>query len=61
MPNKTSISTKVDPPNQFKPDPCPGVYPSTFRFYVAPTLTLGVGFVFCFGTYKEGLSFPHPW
>ena len=61
MPNKTSISPSSDPPNQFKPSPCPWVFLAKFRFYVAPTTTLGIGFAFCFWTYLWWLSFPHPW
>lgn len=37
-----------------------GVYPSVFRLYVAPTLTLGVGIAMCFGPYTVGKAIPQP-
>jgi hypothetical protein len=37
-----------------------GIYPSVFRLYVAPTLTLGVGIAMCFGTYATSVILPKP-
>ena len=57
-PNKTSMSVSSDPPNQFKPSPCPWVYPSTIRLYVAPTLSEWLWVAVCFGLYKVGMHLP---
>lgn len=35
-------------------------YPSQFRLYVAPTLTLGLGMAMCFGPYTVGKALPKP-
>ena len=37
-----------------------GIYPSLFRLYVAPTLTLGLGIAMCFGPYSIGKILPKP-
>ena len=60
MPNKTSIAPFVDPPNQFKPNPCPWVYKSKIRLYISPTLTMWLWIVVCFGDYLKGLVSPVP-
>lgn len=37
-----------------------GLYPSQFRLYIAPTLTLGLGMAMCFGPYTVGKALPKP-
>lgn len=37
-----------------------GTYPSQFRLYIAPTLTLGLGMAMCFGPYTVGKALPKP-
>ena len=37
-----------------------GIYPSVFRLYVAPTLTLGLGIAMCFGPYATSVILPKP-
>ncbi|MCX6825442.1 MAG: VCBS repeat-containing protein [candidate division SR1 bacterium] len=37
-----------------------GTYPSLFRLYIAPTLTLGLGIAMCFGPYTVGKALPKP-
>lgn len=37
-----------------------GTYPSRFRLYIVPTLTLGLGMAMCFGPYTVGSALPKP-
>ena len=58
MPLQTSISPSVDPPNQFKPNPCPWVYLSQFRVYLAPTLTASLWVALCWWPYPKWITSP---
>lgn len=57
VPNQARLNG-IDNPNTKCCAPCPWIYPSNIRLYLAPTLTMWLGFAACFGPYKPATVAP---